>query len=670
MGQVNQGGRRLSAQEVRRARELLAKVTRGRQDVEAQIAALERGGTPNPAAAAELSKLKAEHESLAVAEVRLAQVIRTRHAIPPAQQATNTAGNPPMAGYGQPVTSGAPGENLQAGLKLSGRYALQALLGRGGMGEVWRGVDEHLDRPVAVKVLREHLADPELAGRFGREARIAGRLQHPGITVVHDVGSDSGQLFIVMELLHGHDLAAMLTEARDGLAIDMAVALTIQAAEALQAAHAMHVVHRDLKPANLFVLDSGQLKICDFGIAWAMDSTTRLTATGQAIGTPAYMSPEQCRGEQVDERSDLYSLGCVLYELLTGRPPFAGSHPLAIMTHHLNSRPTTPSGIRPDIPPELDHLVLDLLAKDPAYRPVDASHVIAALRTLRYTPTVRVESDGKVFFRPDRVTSELRGNVTGFQPTGADQTVTAALAGLPDISAAQSAAITRVPRTEAERRQVLLMRPHYWEYLYFAGQLLYERDRVETKYQDHDLRYAQAVREVVVHGKDRSRIGQLNSFNETANYISGRFDDIPDLTRKMTSLIKDEVALARAFGAPGEEGDAERLADLAKLWNSAYEGFLDWAADLRGVRAPSEFRNLLELAARFVDEPIKKYRRFVDEYVTQVDGMYDAIPAAIASGKPISIGAELVLSSPEGVIKDYTAELNRLRSQLYLTGDL
>ena len=185
---------------------------------------------------------------------------------------------------------------MQAGLKLSGRYALQALLGSGGMGEVWRGVDEHLDRPVAVKVLREHLADPELAGRFRREARIAARLQHPGITVVHDVGSDNGQLFIVMELLHGRDLAAMLAEAPAGLPIDAAVSLTIQAAEALQAAHAGHVVHRDLKPANLFVLDGGQLKICDFGIAWAVDSTAHLTATGQAIGTPAYMSPEQCSG--------------------------------------------------------------------------------------------------------------------------------------------------------------------------------------------------------------------------------------------------------------------------------------------------------------------------------------------------------------------------------------
>ena len=290
---------------------------------------------------------------------------------------------------------------MQAGFKLSGRYALQALLGSGGMGEVWRGVDERLDRPVAVKVLREHLVDPELAGRFRREARIAARLQHPGITVVHDVDSDNGRLFIVMELLHGRDLAAILAEAAVGMPIDAAVSLTLQATEALQAAHAGHVVHRDLKPANLFVLDGGQLKICDFGIARAIDAATHLTVTGQAIGTPAYMSPEQCLGQQVDERSDLYSLGCALYALLTGQPPFTEGQPLAIMSQHLNTTPTAPRTIRPDIPPELDHLVLELLAKDPAHRPADAGHVIAELRALRYTPTVKVEPTAKASSRLD-----------------------------------------------------------------------------------------------------------------------------------------------------------------------------------------------------------------------------------------------------------------------------
>ena len=390
--------------------------------------------------------------------------------------------------------------SVQAGLKLSGRYVLEALLGYGGMGEVWRGVDEHLDRPVAIKVLREHLADPELVGRFRREARIAARLQHPGITVVHDVGSDNGQLFIVMELLQGRDLAAMLAQAPAGLPIDAAVSLTIQAAEALQAAHAGHVIHRDLKPANLFILNSGQLKICDFGIAWAVDSTTHLTATGQAIGTPAYMSPEQCQGQQVDERSDLYSLGCVLYALLTGQPPFAEGQPLTIMLQHMNATPAAPRTIRPDVPAELDHLVLELLAKDPARRPADARHVMAALRPMCYTPTVQVEPTAKASSQLNHDLREPAGDVSGFQPLDSEGTMSATE---PDCQALYQHSQPRSRKyheRKLRRRQVLLARPDYWEFLHFAGQLLHERNSVEAKYRDYELRYAPMSGEVVVGG--------------------------------------------------------------------------------------------------------------------------------------------------------------------------
>jgi len=353
------------------------------------------------------------------------------------------------------VTTIKLGASMRAGLKLSGRYALQRLLGRGGMGEVWGGVDEQLDRPVAVKVLREHFADWELTERFRREARIAARLQHPGITVVHDVGSDNGQLFIIMELLHGRDLAAILAEAPAGLPVDTIVSLAIQAAEALQAAHAGHVVHRDLKPANLFVLDSGQLKICDFGIARAVDAATHLTVPGQAIGTPAYMSPEQFRGLQADERSDLYSLGCVLYALLTGQPPFAEGLPFAIIYQHLEATPVAPRTIRPDVPQELDNLVLELLAKDPVHRPAGAGHVIEAIRALRYTPTLKVEVAARASSRLDLAPPGLSGNVTSLQPIGSDGTMSAILAGLPSAPPSQSPAVTRVPRTEAERRQLV-----------------------------------------------------------------------------------------------------------------------------------------------------------------------------------------------------------------------
>ncbi len=267
---------------------------------------------------------------------------------------------------------------MQAGTELAGRYVLERVLGSGGMGDVWRGTDRQLERPVAVKVMRDRLADPR---RFQREARIAARLQHPGITVVHDVGTHDGQPFIVMELLHGSDLAAMLGRAPgQRLPVDTAVSLIVQAATALQAAHSAHVIHRDLKPANLFRQDNGFLKICDFGIARIADAADGLTTAGYAIGTALYMSPEQCEGEtQIDGRSDLYSLGCVLHELLTGQPPFPRGKAREIMNQHMNTPPTSLRTLRPDISSELDTIVLTTLAKDPGDRPHDAGGLATTL---------------------------------------------------------------------------------------------------------------------------------------------------------------------------------------------------------------------------------------------------------------------------------------------------
>lgn len=550
---------------------------------------------------------------------------------------------------------------MHAGLKLSERYVLEAPLGYGGMGEVWRGVDEHLGRPVAVKVLRAHFADPELAERFRREARIAARLQHPGITVVHDVGSDNDQLFIVMELLHGRDLAAVLAKAPSGLSIGAAVSLTLQASEALRAAHAGRVIHRDLKPANLFLLSNGQLKICDFGIAQAADAASHLTVTGQAIGTPAYMSPEQCLGQHVDERSDLYSLGCVLYALLTGQPPFAEGQPLAIMSQHLNAMPLAPQTIRADVPPELDCLVLDMLAKDPDRRPADASHVIATLRAWHYTPTVQVEPTAEASSRLNLGLPRPAEDISSLRSTDFDRTISVIPARLSSAQPSQSAVLTRVPRTEAERQQMLLVRPAYWEFLHFAGRLLYERDSVEAKYRDHELRYAPMSGEVIVGRPSVSIIEHLDDATTILNYINQRFNDAMNLSQKMTDLFNDEEARERAFGAPGEDGDPERLSHLAKRLNNTYEQFLDLAAGLRGASIPFEFQKLLELAARFTDSPVQEYRGFVNEYVAQANMLLEDY----AAGRPLRIEAHLVLSLSKEVINDYQAEMNRLKSRLH-----
>ncbi|MFH8894065.1 WD40 repeat domain-containing serine/threonine protein kinase [Streptomyces sp. NPDC017949] len=272
---------------------------------------------------------------------------------------------------------------MRAGEHFSGRYRLDARLGHGGIGEVWRAYDVDLGRPVAVKVLLEFDAPDELLRRFRREAAIGARLQHPGITVVHDIGHHENRLFIVMELLEGEDLAHRLARSPGGLPVAEAVELALQATEALSAAHAGKVVHRDLKPANLFLLSDGRLKICDFGIARTADATGGLTVTGRPFGTPSYMAPEQWRGEHVDARCDLYALGCVLHALLTGDSPFpATEQPWALMRRHLEEVPAGLRTVRADVPLGVEKLVSSLLAKDPAARP-DAAATAEVLRALR-----------------------------------------------------------------------------------------------------------------------------------------------------------------------------------------------------------------------------------------------------------------------------------------------
>jgi serine/threonine protein kinase len=264
---------------------------------------------------------------------------------------------------------------VRSGVVLAGRYRLDDLLGRGGMGEVWRGWDSRLNRPVAIKVvLPERDTDPQLVLRLLREAENAAAIDHPGITVVHDVGEQDGAPFLVMEFLEGEDLKRVLDRCRAGLPVEDVVSVARQAADALAAAHTRGVVHRDIKPANLMLLADGRVKICDFGISRLAEATTGLTA-GNTMGTPSYMAPEQFQGKRSDARTDLYSLGCTLYALLTGRPPFAAESLPALMYQHLNGDPARPSTLRPDIPAPLEQLVLELVARSPGHRPASAHAV-------------------------------------------------------------------------------------------------------------------------------------------------------------------------------------------------------------------------------------------------------------------------------------------------------
>jgi hypothetical protein len=270
-------------------------------------------------------------------------------------------------------------------ITIGGRYLLKERVGRGGMGEVWRATHVMVDRPVAIKiVLPGWSSDLTFARRFRREAQIAASLDHPGITTVYDLGEENGRLFVVMEWLDGGNLDEVVQGNPGGLPVDMTLDWGRQIAEALAYAHAEGVVHRDVKPANLMLKsrDNTVVKVCDFGIARSTESTA-ITLTGHPLGTAAYMAPEQCRGARVDGRADLYSLGCVMYELLTGHTPFPrGQRPEALMYQHVNEPPPPPRSVRPDIDGDIEALLLRLLAKDPGGRPADAAAVAGELAAL------------------------------------------------------------------------------------------------------------------------------------------------------------------------------------------------------------------------------------------------------------------------------------------------
>ncbi|MEV8452337.1 serine/threonine-protein kinase [Streptomyces sp. NPDC052095] len=277
---------------------------------------------------------------------------------------------------------------------IQSRYRLLERIGRGGMGEVWRAQDESLGRHVAVKCLKpmgpqhDQAFTRVLRERFRREARVAASLQHRGVTVVHDFGEHEGVLYLVMELLDGRNLSQLLDENKQSpLPVDDVVDIAEQVADALGYTHQQGIVHRDLKPANIMRLTDGTVKICDFGIARLghdIGFTSRLTGTGIAMGTPHYMSPEQISGGQVDHRSDLYSLGCVLYEIATGAPPFDLDDAWAVLVGHRDTQPRPLRTHRAELPGFFDRVVLELLAKTPDERPVDAGdlrHRIAVGRT-------------------------------------------------------------------------------------------------------------------------------------------------------------------------------------------------------------------------------------------------------------------------------------------------
>lgn len=263
---------------------------------------------------------------------------------------------------------------------LDNRYRILSKIGVGGMADVYKGEDTLLGRPVAIKILHANFAsDDEFVSRFKREAQAAGKLNHPNIVNMYDVGYDQDMHYIIMEYVDGETLKEYITR-HHRLSIDEAVKITISIGEGLEHAHAMGIVHCDIKPHNVIITNTGRVKVTDFGIARAMNSTNTVLYTNSIMGSAHYLSPEQASGKSVDGNTDIYSLGVVLYEMLTGKVPFEGDTPIAVALKHVREKVIPPTRYNPSIPPLLESVVLKALAKNPADRFESISEMMGDLR--------------------------------------------------------------------------------------------------------------------------------------------------------------------------------------------------------------------------------------------------------------------------------------------------
>ena len=329
-----------------------------------------------------------------------------------------------------------------------GRYRVERTLGHGGMAVVYLAHDEELQRPVAVKVLAEHLAgDESFRRRFLREARLAGRLSHPNLVQVYDAGETDGRPFIVMEYVAGRTLAES-----GKLPVDETLGLGLQACAGLQHAHDAGLVHRDVKPGNLLLRDDGVLKIADFGIARAAE-TTRLTELGTVLGTAAYLSPEQAAGEEVTAAADVYSLAAVLYELLTGRPPYQFES-LAELAGKQSGGVITPvRDLEPSVPPELEAAVMHALAREPRFRPASAAEFAQELAQAAELPTELLPATAVTEGMRGRIPQRVRGRKAQLWiAAAAAVAVVAMILGLLDLGGKSSSTPPRSVRIAPPQR--------------------------------------------------------------------------------------------------------------------------------------------------------------------------------------------------------------------------
>ncbi|HSJ51184.1 MAG TPA: Stk1 family PASTA domain-containing Ser/Thr kinase, partial [Actinomycetota bacterium] len=275
------------------------------------------------------------------------------------------------------------GETIDQPVMLGGRYRVEDELGRGGMAKVYRGQDTVLGRTVAVKILAPQFADdPNFVTRFRREAQAAARISNQNLVSVFDTGSDDGVHYIVMEFVEGKTLAEFLAGG-GRIMPERAIDIATDVCRALEAAHAQGVIHRDIKPGNIMLNSRGDVKVTDFGIARMSTTAETVAQTAAVLGTAAYLSPEQAQGQPVDGRTDIYSLGCVLYEMVGGRPPFTGDSPVTVASKQVLEQPTPPSKLNPDVSPDLDAVILRAMAKNPDNRYQTADELRTDLERVR-----------------------------------------------------------------------------------------------------------------------------------------------------------------------------------------------------------------------------------------------------------------------------------------------
>src|SRR6185436_6213119 len=271
---------------------------------------------------------------------------------------------------------------LSSGMLFANRYRIEQILGRGGMGIVYRAIDTQLDETVAIKTLPGDVMQrsPEDLERFKREIRLARKITHRNVLRTYDYGEAEGVYFISMEYVRGYTLAELLEEAPDHrMAVRAAMGLSRQICRGLQAAHEQGIIHRDIKPQNVLIDHKGEVKLMDFGIARMAEAKEGMTQAGLIVGTPHYMSPEQVQGSQLDARSDVYSMGVLIYEMVCGRKPFLSSSLTGVLTAHITEAPRPPLELRPEIGREINGIILRCLAKDPKERYTDAGALLADL---------------------------------------------------------------------------------------------------------------------------------------------------------------------------------------------------------------------------------------------------------------------------------------------------